>query len=317
MSIYTKKHAVFVSELRSEGFSWREIEAEFFEEFGINKSHDTLRMNALKYDTDRPLTQEERPKVLIYDIETAPMLGYVWSLWDNNVGLNQLHQDWSILSYAAKWLDGKEIFYDDQRNAKDIHDESKLLKGIWKLLNEADIVITHNGKRFDEKKLNARFLKFGLKPLGKKKHIDTLVIAKREFAFTSNKLEYLTKQFCIKNKKKSHGKFPGFQLWLECLKGNKKAWNEMKDYNIADITSLEELYYKLAPYDNTVNFNLFHDREVTFCTCGHNKFSKNGFTYSNSGKYQKYTCKKCSNNIRGKDNLLSKNKRKSLKGKLA
>jgi hypothetical protein len=29
------------------------------------------------------------PKVLIYDIETAPIVAHVWGLWENNVGLNQ------------------------------------------------------------------------------------------------------------------------------------------------------------------------------------------------------------------------------------
>ena len=32
-----------------------------------------------------------KPKVLVFDIETAPMLGYVWGLWENNVALNQVH----------------------------------------------------------------------------------------------------------------------------------------------------------------------------------------------------------------------------------
>src|ERR1700678_2406773 len=94
------------------------------------------------------------PKVLFVDIETAPMLGYIWGLWDNDVALNQLNKDWHLLSWSAKWMDdpSEEIMYADQRKAKDITDDSKILRHLWKLLDEADIVITQNGKAFDHKK---------------------------------------------------------------------------------------------------------------------------------------------------------------------
>jgi DNA polymerase elongation subunit (family B) len=165
------------------------------------------------------------PRVLVYDIETAPMLGYVWSLWENDVALNQLHSDWCILSWSAKWLNDDYVYYDDQRSGISEKNEKRMLKGLWKMLDEADAVITHNGKRFDEKKLNARFLALGLKPIGKKLHIDTKQIASQNFAFTSNKLEYLTDKFCVEFKKRKHAKFPGFKLWKECLaKLHGKRW---------------------------------------------------------------------------------------------
>ena len=136
---------------------------------------------------------KNKPKILIYDIETAPILGYVWGLWQNNVGLNQIESDWYALSWSAKWLGSPEdeVMYMDQRHAKNIEDDSKMLKDIWKLLDEADIVITQNGKKFDQKKLNARFIMHGMKPPNSYRHIDTLQIAKRVFGFTSNKLEYM------------------------------------------------------------------------------------------------------------------------------
>lgn len=262
------------------------------------------------------LKSKDKPKILVYDIETAPMLGYIWGLWDNNVALNQLKADWHILSWSAKWLGESEIFYADQRKAKSIEDETVILKKFRKLLSQADIVLTHNGKKFDEKKLNARFLALGLKPLAKVRHIDTLQIVRRNFAFTSNKLQYLTDKFCVKNKKLPHAKFPGFSLWRECLKGNIDAWKEMELYNRADVTSLEELYLKLMPWDNTIDFNVYHDREEAFCSCGSTEFVKNGHTYTNSGRYQRYRCKDCGATMRGKENLLSKAKRKSLRKRI-
>lgn len=255
------------------------------------------------------------PKVLILDIETAPMLGYVWGLWDQNVALNQVHTDWYILSWSAKWLDDppSKVMYMDQRNAKNIEDDSKLMKKIWELLDEADVIITQNGKKFDQKKLNARFILNGMQPPSSYKHIDTLVIAKKHFAFTSNKLEYMTDKLCTKYKKLKHAKFSGFELWKACLAGNKEAWKEMETYNKYDVLSLEELYHKLSPWDNTVNFNVYTDDEEHRCSCGSCEFKKQGYAYTSVAKYQRYKCKSCGKESRGRTNLLSKEKRASLK----
>lgn len=253
------------------------------------------------------------PKVLLVDIETAPMLGYVWSLWENNVSLDQLYKDWHILSWSAKWLNEKKVMYADQRNCKDITDDKKILMQVWRLLDQADIVITQNGRSFDHKKLNARFILQGLKPPSTYKHIDTMRIAKKHFAFTSNKLEYMSNNLCSKYTKMKSKKFPGFSMWLECLAGNKKAWDEMEKYNKYDVLALEELYYKLIPWDSSVNFNLYTDTTEMICTCGSKDFHSNGHAYTSTGKFKRYRCAKCGAEVRGKKNVFTKDKKKSLK----
>lgn len=254
------------------------------------------------------------PKVLVYDIETAPIIAHVWGLWENNVALNQIDTDWHILSWSAKWLGDTpdKVMYMDQRAAKNIEDDKALLMGIWKLLDEADVVITQNGKNFDQKKLNARFILNGFQPPSSYKHIDTKQIASRHFAFTSNKLEYMTDKLNTKYKKQKHEKFQGHELWTQCLKGNPEAWKEMEKYNKYDVLALEELYQKLIPWDNSINFNVYHDHSANVCKCGSTSFIKNGFYYTNNGKYQKFRCKGCGAETRDKENLFSKEKRESL-----
>jgi DNA polymerase elongation subunit (family B) len=255
------------------------------------------------------------PKVLLFDIETAPIIGHVWSLWENNVSLNQIVADWHVLSWSAKWLDDppSKMMYDDQRGEKSIENDKRLLQGIWNLLDEADVVITQNGKNFDQKKLNARFVINKFQPPSSYKHIDTKQLASRHFGFTSNKLEYMTDKLCTKYKKLKHKEFPGHEMWTECLKGNIKAWKEMEKYNKYDVLSLEELYKVLIPWDSSINFNLYHDEVDHVCKCGSDKFIKNGFYYSSAGKYQKHKCKQCGAEVRSKENLFSKEKRASLK----
>lgn len=251
-------------------------------------------------------------KILLFDIETAPIIAYVWSIWEQNVGLNQIKADWHILSWAAKWFGEKKILYKDQRSIKNIEDDKKLLGQIWKLLDEADVVVTQNGKKFDVKKLNARFIYHGFKPPSPFKHIDTLVLAKKHFGFTSNKLEYLANTLKTKTKKLSRREFDGFDLWKECLAGNKKAWREMEKYNKADVLALEQVYEKLIPWDSSINFNVFHDGQEHICTCGSTHFHRRGFAYTDVGKFQILRCVQCGKSTRESKNLFSKEKRASL-----
>ncbi len=268
------------------------------------------------------MTKSTGPKVLLVDIETAPIIGYVWALWDQNVGLNQIKSDWHILSWSAKWLEGADgriygphgkIMYSDQRNAKNIENDKSLLQGIWDLLDSADIVIWQNGRNFDHKKLNARFILNGMQPPSSYKQIDTLEIAKKYFGFTSNKLEYMSDKLCTKYKKLTHKKFPGFEMWKECLAGNLDAWRSMEKYNKYDVLSLEELFTKLAPWDNAVNFNLWSDSTKPTCRCGSTTFQRRGFTFTAVGKFQKFRCMRCGSETRGRDNLMPTAKKKTLR----
>lgn len=258
-------------------------------------------------------------KILVLDVETAPMQALIWALWDQNVALNQLKTDRHLMSFAAKWYGDppSKVIYMDQRDAKNIEDDSKLLKKLWDLINESDVLLTQNGRSFDEKIINARFVINGLPPPSSTKHIDTKRIATKRFGFISNKLEYMTEKLNKKFKKLKHKKYPGMELWSECLKGNKAAWNEMKLYNIHDVLALEELYRDhLQPWDNTINVNVYHDTTDTVCMCGSTKFIRNGFAYTSQGKFQRYACAKCNAEVRNKKSVFSKEKKKSLKVKV-
>lgn len=86
------------------------------------------------------------PNILILDIETSPLKAYVWRLWKQDIYLDQLISDWFCISWAAKWLNHPETMSDvltpdEIKN----EDDSRIMKGLWNLLNDADIVIAHNG----------------------------------------------------------------------------------------------------------------------------------------------------------------------------
>jgi DNA polymerase elongation subunit (family B) len=252
-----------------------------------------------------------KAKVLLVDIETAPIEGFVWGLWDNNLSLNQIKTDWNMLSWAAKWLHKSEVMYDDASRTP--RNDKKISKSLAALVQEADVIITHNGISFDRKKWNARFVKHGMKPPKDFKHIDTLRIAKKHFDFTSNKLEYLAEFLGAKVKKFQHKDFPGFELWVECLKGNKKAWKEMKKYNKQDVLALEQVYKRLIPWDSSLDFSIYEDHCNLVCSCGSTSFHEDGYRYTNKGKYKRFECKKCGKQYQGSVNLFTKQQKKVLK----
>lgn len=268
----------------------------------------------------RPLKEEARKaKILILDIETAPILARVWRLWKENVGLNQIYGDWFILAFAAKWLGSNEVMYFDQSKEKNVEDDHKLLAKLWELLDEADIVVAHNGKKFDVKKINARLVIAGYGPPSPYHIVDTLLIAKDKFAFTSNKLQYLSDTLNQVYKKQEHGDFPGFELWRAVLSGNtpeaRLAWKEMKTYNEYDVLSLEELYLKLRPWtDKHPNVNQYDadDEQMRCPICGSLHIHKRGTYTTNAGLYQRYRCEECSAWSATRYTENSKAKRKSL-----
>lgn len=249
------------------------------------------------------------PKILIFDIETSAIIAKVWGLWDQNIGLNQIEQDWYVLSFAAKWYKQDEIFYWDQRKAKPRNNDQAILKEIHTLLDEADYVCGHNIAKFDLKKLNARFILHGLPPVKPFEALDTLKIAKKHFAFTSNKLEHLAHYLKCELQKSSHSEFSGMELWTETMKGNVKAFDAMREYNITDVKVTEMIFEKLLPWEPSIKFQSNFWEAI--CSCGSKSFFKNGLKFNRSGAYQMYRCHECQKVFVDKSNLVDKDIRKS------
>lgn len=229
-------------------------------------------------------------KIITLDIETAPKLAYVWRFWKENVSPKQVKEHSHIMSFAAKTFNSDEIVYDECRNSKD----KKLIKAIAKVLDEADIIIGHNVDSFDLGTIRARAIHHGIKPWSPVKIIDTLKVAKRSFNFERNSLADISRELGVAPKGQ-HQDFPGFELWLECLKGNDKAWAEMKKYNIQDVVTNEQVYVAMRPWiDNHPNVANMMEDLVTRCPkCGGNHVNFRGYYTTNVGKYHRFVCMDC------------------------
>lgn len=312
MKKWTEEDIASLVELRLDGLTWAEIG----DELDITPNKARKAFYRYMRDDAEPRGSVKGPKILVFDIETAPMEGYFWGLFKQNISLEMIKQHTTILSWSAKWLGApeSEVMYADVRHQENKRDDKELVMKIHSLLDEADIVLTQNGERFDEPKLNYRFLVHGLKKPSSFRHEDTLRIAKAKFGFDSNKLVHMTHLFCKKYKKLDHGEFHGMKLWTECLAGNMKAFESMEKYNKYDVLSLEELYVDhLAPWSNGATFAAY-STEVKFrCNCGSDSFKDSGFHITKRAKFQKHQCNDCGREYRDTTNLFSKAKKMELK----
>ena len=241
-----------------------------------------------------------KPRVLFYDIETLPNISAHFGSWNENLPYKQRIQESCLLSHSWCWGNDGEIHGGILTPTEAInHDDERLVLELWSLLDNADIVIGHNISRYDNKKANAYFIKYGLPPVSPFKSIDTLSIAKRKFKFEFNSLAYLAKYLGVTDKIENDG----MPLWIDCHLGKQEALNTMLRYNIGDVKTQREVYNILKSYDNNgVNMSLYDSTECLKCvSCGSHNVSMltNKLVYTPSNKYLAYRCSDCSIVMRG------------------
>jgi DNA polymerase elongation subunit (family B) len=231
------------------------------------------------------------PKILLFDIETAPSLGWVWGKWQTDV--IEFDKDWHLLSFAWKWLDEKKINvlalpdfpgYDRNREC-----DKKLVTELWKLLSEADVVVGHNIDKFDIRKANARFVIHGLKPPSPYKTVDTLKLSRSKFKYDSNRLDDLGRYLGVGRKLPNTGK----SLWLGCMSGDKRSWAMMRRYNAQDVALLERVYLKLRAWSTTHPNLSFFTRADSCPVCQSDELHRDGYRYLRTGKRQQFECESC------------------------
>lgn len=236
--------------------------------------------------------KEDSARILLFDVETAPMEVYTWTLM--NVGYispDNVIKDWSILTWSAKWLFEPDVKSQRVSGEEAVNRQDASIVGeLWTLLDEANIVIAHNGNRFDVRKINARFALNGLTPPMPYRVIDTLTTARQQFALSSYKLDYINKLFGLQ--KKDH---PGWDVWRRCVNGDEEALLEMDEYCKRDVNVLEELYLQIRPWiKGHPNVALYQDTEGSACTnCGNEDLKWGGYYFTPAGKYRAFRCAKC------------------------
>jgi uncharacterized protein YprB with RNaseH-like and TPR domain len=231
------------------------------------------------------------PRMLFLDIETRPNLGYFWRMYDENIGVNQLVDEHELLCFAGKWLGGGEVeFYSTHHDGKEA-----MVYEAHRMLDECDVILHWNGKKFDVPHLNREFVLMGLEPPSPFKQIDLMMVARSRFKFASNKLQHISTALGL------DGKFDheGFELWVKCMAGEEEAWATMEKYNIQDVVLLEQIYEIVLPWIKShPSVPLY--RGVGKCpNCGSGDIAPRGKAYTSLRTYERFKCNGCGAWMRG------------------
>ena len=234
-------------------------------------------------------------KVLEIDIETAPNVAYVWSLFDQTIATNQLVEPGYTLCFAAKWQGSREVMFHSVWE----DGSQKMLEAAWKLLDEADMLVHYNGKKFDVPTLNREFVMLGMTPPTSYHEVDLYQVVRRKFKFASNKLDFVCRQLGLGGK--VHNK--GMDLWKDVMAGNQAAQRTMERYNKGDVQLLGKLYKRAQPWvPNHPNRGLWVDNPTKpVCrNCGSTHLKKNGSEKRFVLSYARFKCLDCGADLRSR-----------------
>jgi hypothetical protein len=261
------------------------------------------------------IQRESRARVLTIDIETQRAIVETWQTYKPFITIDNIIVDARVLCFAAKWR-GKDkiIFKSCWKDPVTVHGEVpdvaaeyfKMMQSAWELLDQADILVTYNGDRFDWQWLEREFTRLGLgKPLPYKS-CDLMKVNKKWFRAgqLSMKLDWSLRKM-LGTQKVPHG---GVDLWHDIRYGtpteHRSACKTMREYNIGDTVKTADLFETWLPYTG-LNMALFgsSDDGLLHCTkCDSTKVRKEHgkFHRTNGYAYQLYRCDVCGAASRGK-----------------
>lgn len=211
----------------------------------LNHREQSNTMQHQHFDNKIKTPNPDKPKILLIDIETAQMEAKIWDLKINGyVPHHRITKPSFVICYSAMWLfqDGMMNDCVFPQEAIDRNDK-RIMLSVWELLDMADIIIGHNVKSFDRRKLNSRFFIHKMLPPRRYKIIDTLLESRKEFSHPSHKLDYISQLISNKHKIKTD-----ISLWDGCEAGDMESLVKMQRYCDEDVYLLEEAYIEIRPW---------------------------------------------------------------------
>lgn len=235
----------------------------------------------------------KRPiKTLYYDVENSANEVYAWGGRMYDLQAIKVKKPYQLLSYAYQWEGEKKVHVVTRQGQKS---DKALVTSLAKLLNKADIVVTHNGIDSDHRKTRTRMVYHGIKPFKALANVDTLKAARTHFMFNGNSLGDLAVFLGVGEKMKH----TGFNLWTACDEDDDpKAWRQMERYNKHDVTLLRAVYMKLRPWiTNHPNvarvLNPLSGVLGQCPACGSKSVHKRGYNFTLATVKRAWSCEDC------------------------
>lgn len=232
--------------------------------------------------------------ILFMDTETsfATTANFGLAVNGGYISPDNLLTDWNIYCAAWKFLDQKQI-HSVSVSPEDPTNDKAVVSTLRDVLENTRLVVGHNMDKFDMKKFNARLIFHSLPPIDHKiLTLDTLKAAKKHFAFTSNRLDYLGQFLGV------GGKLPHREgnPWIKLIKGIevKETLAHMEEYCRYDVSPLlEGVYLRLRPYiDHPMMGGKIVSGEEVYCQhCGSGHLQRRGNRLTKAGlSYTQFQC---------------------------
>ena len=239
-------------------------------------------------------------KVLTLDIETRPHLCYSFNVWNTNISPVHIVEPSRMLSFAAKWEGDKRVMFESEfpfgmpEAYADLESRAQhhrfMVNQAWDLLDQADVVVTYNGDRFDLRRLNQEFRLAGLGLPSPYASVDLYKIIKREEDWLSHKLAYITERYHLTGKLEQG---VDFSLWRGCMEGDPKSWRLMRRYNKRDVVTTEEVFHEVSDLPMVLPaLALFDDEPILegHCPVCREQGQRRGFAYTKTRRYPRFYC---------------------------
>ena len=251
------------------------------------------------------------PKLFIYDLEVGPMAGTSYESYDTNM-LDILEQKY-ILCYAFAWFDfdnpykkpkvyARSLVDSPARFKNNPFDDYDLAVNLNREMLKADWLSAYNGKKFDDRMANTRFVKHGLDFIDDViiKMIDPMRTVKRVLALERNNLDYVSKFLGNEGKTAvTHAdvrkECTQIENWWHHrpIEIDKKAWKLMVDYCKQDVVAAYEAYRDTRRFDRThPNVGIY--KGVPCCpTCGSEHLQSEKIRSNTTMRYRQFVCQSC------------------------
>lgn len=241
-------------------------------------------------------------RTLYFDMEKSPYLG--WFYRSNNpqfINYNQIIQHDFIPCFQWQFEGEKKpsvyTMVDNLRFYKsDPTNDIKVVKKISEVIDQCDVLVIHNGKRFDWPEY-VRKLKFHRLPAVRKPYIfDTLTESKKENNF-SNSLKNIADYYGLTPKGENES--DPAKLIYGPLKDRIENIKNLAEYGLKDIAPMREYFLLSKGYAERVPH--IKSGKVCCCYCGGQNYQNRGDQYLTGLNAYKnwYFCKDCQRKFPG------------------
>lgn len=240
-------------------------------------------------------------KILAIDIECSPATVLTYGLFNQNISHKYIIEHPRIMCFAAQWYGSKKtMFFSEYHDGKD-----EMLKKLYELVDEADVIMGYNSQRFDYPWIEGYLMEEGYTRPAPSKHIDLLSVFRKHSRFISRKLDYVSARLLDEKKIDANT----MDLYLRCTSDDekvaKKAWAEMKKYNIRDTAMMPELFDTVKSYVKMPHPIAESSEEALCHSCGSENLIRKGYALTMTGKYQRFRCNDCGSWHRGTTRISS------------